>query len=148
VERADGMILADNVLVERDGQDYSGKTRICDAAAHALAHDEQWNAGHLYGRLRLHRCIECRGLFVGDHAASLCSDECQRKHRVPQRQKLPSRISRTERRRQAREGLACVVCGKAMEAQRSTRKCCSDRCRQRLHRQTPTLRPVIQAAGV
>jgi hypothetical protein len=50
VERADGMILADNVLVERDGQDYSGKTRICDAAAHALAHDEQWNAGHLYGR--------------------------------------------------------------------------------------------------
>lgn len=130
MERADGTILAGNVLVERDGWDYSGKSRICDEAAH--------------GRLRLHRYIECGGLFVGDHASTLCSDDCQRKHRVPKRPRLPSRIARTERRRQAREALTCVVCGTSMEAARSHRKYCSDRCRQRWHRQTPALRPVIR----
>jgi predicted nucleic acid-binding Zn ribbon protein len=147
-ERADGTILAGNVLVERDGQDYSGKTRICDAAAHALVDDGQWNAGHLYGRLRLLRCIECGGLFVGDHAASLCSDDCLRKHRASKRPHRPSRITRTVRRQQEREGLTCVVCGTPIAAQRSNRKCCSDRCRQRWHRQTPTLPAEIQPGGV
>jgi hypothetical protein len=129
---ADGTILAGNVVIERDGFDYSGKARICDAAAAALADDGQWNAGHLYGRLRLLLCVQCGDQYVGDHASTLCSDECKRKH---QRQSLtPAQRLRMEQRKLARQGLKCAACGAPMQADRSSRKCCSDRCRQRWHR--------------
>jgi predicted nucleic acid-binding Zn ribbon protein len=136
VDRGDGMLFVGNVMIERDGTDYSGKSRITDRSSDALGDHRygQWNAGHLWGALRLLRCVQCDGLFVGHHAATLCSDECQRSRLAAKRRFRPSRISRTVRRRQARQALTCVVCGAPLDAERSNRKCCSDRCRQRRHR--------------
>jgi hypothetical protein len=147
-ERDDGAtLLVGSILIERDGTDYSGNYRITDRSAEALG-AIQWNAGQGFSRLRVRRCIQCDGLFVGDHAATLCSDACERKHRAAKRRHRPSWLLRAERSRQVRAALTCAVCGVPLEAKRSTGKYCSGRCRQRWHRQTPpALRPVIRPGG-
>lgn len=137
-ELENGSARVGDVLIERDGTDDSGKYRITDRSADALGDHVygQWNGGHEWGSLRLLRCVQCHGLFVGHHAAGLCGDECRRLRLRASRPHVPSKMNRTERRRQAREGLTCMACGDPIEAQRVNRKCCSDRCRQRLRRQS------------
>jgi predicted nucleic acid-binding Zn ribbon protein len=66
-----------------------------------------------------------------------CSDRCQRLANAPARKARRAAWvkTRSEQRADARADLECGYCGKPIEAQRSTMRFCSARCRVAAHRQ-------------
>ena len=77
------------------------------------------------------KCQHCRSTFYrvpGSHS-HYCSDQCANTVRNAAVVK-----ARSEARAKARAGRKCEACGKAIEAQRSTMRFCSVRCRVAHHR--------------
>jgi hypothetical protein len=81
-------------------------------------------------KMHVKECRECGQSFLGRGdgwcAPHFCSPECQRQARDRRR-----KGQRDERRDQrlCELDVRCLVCGEAIEAQRRTRKYCSDKCR-------------------
>jgi predicted nucleic acid-binding Zn ribbon protein len=76
-------------------------------------------------------CRQCGAEFyrVKGGSERYCSDRCANAVRSA---KMVA--ERSEARAAARAGRTCINCGKPIEAQRSTRHTCSDRCRVAAHR--------------
>lgn len=92
--------------------------------------------GHLY----LHLCPNCQQWFIAHHAKRYCSHACM----LPYMRsfKIEAQRKRRARAREWRDDLpqSCEQCGEAINAQRVTRRFCSDRCRKRHSRSNqPTL---------
>jgi endogenous inhibitor of DNA gyrase (YacG/DUF329 family) len=75
------------------------------------------------------QCARCNRPFFAYDAVSYCSRECQQ-------------ADRNERRREQRHDrkpiskpIKCARCGKRVPPERSTRRYCSDACRQQAYRQ-------------
>ena len=69
-----------------------------------------------------------------------CSDHCQREADAPQRAKKIAKMVRrkSEALAAARAGRKCETCGEKIEAQRSTMRFCSVKCRVAAHRASHT----------
>jgi hypothetical protein len=93
-------------------------------------------AGDLW-RYRPRKCARCGDSFlVRGHSGfgcyvSYCSHECQQANRNEQRAEQRER----ERQRRQRKPIKCARCGKRVPPERSTRRYCSDACRQAAYRQ-------------
>lgn len=81
-------------------------------------------------------CSRCGGSFlVRGHGGlycgvSYCSRECQQADRNERRAE-----KRGQERERQREPVECVRCGKGVPPERSTRRYCSDACRQAAYRE-------------
>ncbi|MDD5698118.1 MAG: hypothetical protein PHH77_05830 [Victivallaceae bacterium] len=77
-----------------------------------------------------HRCGICGKYFLGNFSGLYCSENCKRKAR--------QRNNANFRKRKTAEKIAqnpsCTVCGKALASKRSTKKYCSNHCRQASYR--------------
>lgn len=91
-------------------------------------------------------CKHCGGLFYTVMAGGMmckpryCSDHCQREANAPQRAKKIAKMVRrkSEALAAARAGRKCETCGEKIEAQRSTMRFCSVKCRVAAHRASHT----------
>jgi hypothetical protein len=83
---------------------------------------------------RSHRCCHCGGKFfrVYRSGSMYCSDRCARAVRSARESRQKS-----EQRARERADRVCEVCREPFEAQRSTARYCSTRCRVRGHRARP-----------
>ena len=83
-------------------------------------------------------CRHCgAGFYRAGHSNSRhCSDECALESARAGRSRVNATMvrERSEARAAARAGLVCIICGEPIEAARSTRRTCSDRCRTVAHR--------------
>jgi hypothetical protein len=83
-------------------------------------------------------CEQCgREFYRAKHGSRrYCSDDCAaaagRAHRAQHNTEMVR--ERSEARTAARSGQTCIICGEPLEAARSTRRTCSDRCRTAAHR--------------
>jgi hypothetical protein len=83
-------------------------------------------------------CQQCGAEFYRAWRGSrrYCSDNCaheaDRIHRAQHNADMVR--ERSEARAAARSGQTCIVCGEPLEAARSTKRTCSDRCRTAAHR--------------
>ena len=84
-------------------------------------------------------CGQCGAQFVAHKFAGnrvpICSDRCARERRVAQQRQWHEAAPQYRQRAEARAGRTCEQCGAAIEAARSTKRFCSDRCRIRAHHQ-------------
>jgi hypothetical protein len=124
-------------LDERNGVLYFGQTELGPAVEQVAI--VPWalrekicaavgdKALHVYA---IYRCRGC-GNWAAGSGASWCSLECRRAH------KTKGQRQRREETRVARAMVEhrCAHCQAPMSAQRTTRRFCSDRCRQAQHRQ-------------
>jgi len=78
-----------------------------------------------------HKCGICGIYFLGNFSGLYCSGNCKRKAR--QRNNANFRKRKTAKK--IAKHPSCLVCGTALSSTRSTRRCCSSRCRQTLYRQ-------------
>jgi hypothetical protein len=80
--------------------------------------------------LRFKQCPQCTGFFIGHRTAGVCSDDCRRLWR--QRKNTATKRKSRDWWRENRDDLPqdCEHCGVPMQASRSTRRFCSDRCRK------------------
>ena len=83
-------------------------------------------------------CRHCgRGFYrIGKYLGHVCSEVCARKAALPGLKRKIARqtAARSKKRAEARAGRSCLVCGEPMEAKRSTKRYCSERCRVAAHR--------------
>jgi endogenous inhibitor of DNA gyrase (YacG/DUF329 family) len=84
--------------------------------------------GHGWHLYAIYRCQRC-GRWAAGSGFLWCSDECRRSDVAQQ-----ARDRRAQRATAARPMVNCSTCGAPIEAQRATRKFCSNRCRQAAHR--------------
>jgi hypothetical protein len=87
-------------------------------------------------RYQPRQCVRCGGSFLVRGAGSLCavyycSRDCQQADRRDRR----AAAREQERRRHPRKPIKCAQCGDRVPPARSTRRYCSDACRQAAYRQ-------------
>jgi hypothetical protein len=85
-------------------------------------------------------CLRCGGSFLlrgPGYYARYCSRECQQADRNGRRAEQREQ----ERQRRDREPIMCAQCGNPVPPERSTRRYCSDACRQRAYRQRARVKP-------
>jgi predicted nucleic acid-binding Zn ribbon protein len=77
-----------------------------------------------------HKCGICGEYFLGNFSGLYCSKDCKKKAR--------QRNNANFRKRKTAEKIAqnpsCIVCGVLLSSKRSTKKYCSNRCRQAFYR--------------
>jgi hypothetical protein len=74
-----------------------------------------------------HVCRECGMTFYGPARSLRCSERCEA---VAERRRIKARIAKISTERAvARQGRKCAYCGGSLNAQRSTSKYCSTKCR-------------------
>jgi hypothetical protein len=149
IER-DGKLYADDICI---GRIEHGRIRTPDLFGYGGREiADRLGMPPVYGDLHAYRCPDCAAYFLHLGSALFlprCAD-CQEiidatigaERRARSAELRRERVARwVEKRsearraaRKAREPVACAVCGSPIEAVRSTRKTCSDRCRQALHR--------------
>jgi hypothetical protein len=125
-ERQGGLYLADR----RDDKGF-----VCETPTEDERDPMGWwwpASARLSDPTRLFRC-NCGTWFVGHCSAKQCF-ACRRKEK-----NAKFSAERSEKRaeaRAARQLIHCESCREPMAAKRSTRKYCSDACRQRAHRRS------------
>jgi hypothetical protein len=99
---------------------------------------------------RCHECNEWTLGIIGRRRVHVCSDRCAEAHRKHVYQdwrfanpRDPETVNptRAKRRAEVRAGRKCEHCGKPIDAERSTKRFCSDICRVRAHRATAAAAP-------
>jgi hypothetical protein len=80
----------------------------------------------------LRQCSRCSRSFFTHHSGGVlyCSRECQQADRNERRAERRKR----ERQHHPRKPIKCAHCGKRVPPERSTRRYCSDACRQAAYR--------------
>jgi predicted nucleic acid-binding Zn ribbon protein len=104
----------------------------------ALGLDEYCNT------VRLHDCRVCGALFIAHYTAHLCSPACVTAARAQRARaahawreaNFPRPPSKAAHRRATLAGAKCLVCGEPFKPARLSARFCSNRCRQKHHRQT------------
>jgi hypothetical protein len=98
--------------------------------------------------VREYVCRECGTIYLSrEYVRSgdlrVCSDRCKRAHHAAHnrayfrdnpRDSSMVNQARAKRREKAREGKKCETCGASMDAERSSKKFCSGKCRVAAHR--------------
>lgn len=88
-----------------------------------------------------HKCGICGKYFLGNFSGLYCSENCKRKAKQINNANL--------RKRKTAEKIAknppCIVCGEPLSSKRSTKKYCSNRCRQAFYRkQKSSAKPISE----
>lgn len=127
--------LCYRAVEERQGGLYCGDDFVCRPEDH-WGGDKGTPIDRIGGRYndpssRLFRC-HCGAWFIGHWSAKQCV-VCR--HQEKNAKFSAQRSEKRAEARAARPAIACEGCGKPVPAQRSTRKYCSDACRQRDFRQ-------------
>lgn len=121
----------------RDGRLFAGNVQVTTDYDRRI-HEHVRQALSLSAYSRMHRCAECNAWFIAYRAARLCSAECRKKAQAKRSQKANEkrRESRQYWRQRSREEIwiKCAHCGEEKEADRRTRRFCSDPCRQAAYR--------------
>lgn len=149
----DGDLWLGDVRIDRDGGgcDRKGPFGLLNVSTLRDLIDDGFNWRQL-NVLRIRSCIDCKRLILCHHASVRCRDCQQAKNAADGRRHRGERAALRAAWWNGRFGYNsspryCKVCDLEMEPCRTTRRYCSDACRQKAYRQTRRDNATPTAAG-